>query len=74
MIKDNQKYFNRAHVLMDALITVISYSIAWVIRFIIVPDPTAGALGPEIYFSALFLVVPGYLLLNYMANMYSSKR
>ena len=59
---------------MDALITVISYSIAWVIRFIIVPDPTAGALGPEIYFSALFLVVPGYLLLNHMANMYTSKR
>lgn len=74
MIKDNQKYFNRAHVLMDALITVISYGIAWLIRFILVPDPNAGALGADVYFSALILVVPGYLFLNYASNMYSSKR
>ena len=29
MIKDNQKLFNRLHVLLDAVIIVIAYVAAW---------------------------------------------
>lgn len=74
MIKDNQKYFNRLHVMMDAVVTVIAYLIAWLIRFEFFPDELAGALSTRTYFSALLILVPGYLFLNYIFNMYSSKR
>ncbi len=33
MIKDNQKVFNRLHLVMDALIVIISYVLAWVLHF-----------------------------------------
>ena len=33
MIKGNQKYFNRLHVLLDALIIAASYGLSWVIKF-----------------------------------------
>ena len=33
MIKDNQKYFNRLHVVLDALLVAASYMLAWYIRF-----------------------------------------
>ena len=29
MIKDNQKRLNRVHVLLDALITILAYALAW---------------------------------------------
>lgn len=74
MIKDNQKYFNRLHVVMDAVITALSYAIAWLIRFQFFPDESAGALGVQTYFSALFILIPGYIFLNYIFNMYTSKR
>ena len=32
MIKDNQKVFNRLHLVMDALIVIISYVLAWVLH------------------------------------------
>lgn len=74
MIKDNQKYFNRLHIVMDAAITAISYAIAWLIRFEIFPDEAAGALGVSTYFSALLILIPGYIFLNHITNMYTSKR
>ena len=36
MIKDNQKVFNRLHVLMDVMITVASYALAYVIKIYII--------------------------------------
>ena len=33
MIKDNQKLLNRLHVVLDALIIIFSYGVAWLIRF-----------------------------------------
>lgn len=74
MIKDNQKYFNRLHIVMDAVITAISYVIAWLIRFVIFPDEAAGVLGVRVYFSALLILIPGYIFLNHITNMYTSKR
>lgn len=59
---------------MDAVIIAASYFLAWLIRMQIFPDRTAGVLGPRTYFSALFLIIPGYLLLNYIFNLYTSKR
>ena len=74
MIKDNQAYFNRLHVVLDALITVFSYIAAWFIRLVLFGDSSAGVLPAETYFSALYFVVPGFLILYFSRNLYRSKR
>ena len=74
MIKDNQRYFNRLHVILDALITVVSYVAAWYFRIVLFGDSTKGVLPMETYFTALYFIVPGYLMLYWMMNLYRSKR
>ncbi|MBQ0028660.1 MAG: undecaprenyl-phosphate glucose phosphotransferase [Lachnospiraceae bacterium] len=75
MIKDNQKYFNRLHILLDAIIVAASYMLAWWIKFEgPLADTSAGAYTMELYFSALYFLVPGYLILFYFNRMYTPKR
>ena len=78
MIKDNQKYFNRLHVVMDALVVAVAYAVAWLIRFKsgVWPEETGlvGTLDASVYFSALIFIIPGYLVLNHLNNLYTSKR
>ncbi len=76
MIKDNQKVFNRMHVVMDALITVVSYALAYFIKFYII---NAGLLGIGVlpvtyYFQMLWVIVPAYILLYYYCDVYGPKR
>ncbi len=77
MIKDNQKYFNRLHLLVDALVVAVAYLFAWYIKFCTIfadTEPGAGALDAGIYFGYLYFVVPEYLILYYFFNMYAPKR
>lgn len=77
MIKDNQKYFNRIHLLVDAIIVAISYMLAWYLKFASPfsnVDPSIGVLSRQTYFQALYLIVPGYVLLYYYFNLYTPKR
>lgn len=78
MIKDNQKYFNRLHVVLDAFVVVAAYAVAWLIRFKsgIWPEEEGlvGTLDARVYFSALIFIIPGYLILNHLNNLYTSKR
>ena len=77
MIKDNQKYFNRLHLLMDAVVVAVSYLLAWYIKFCTIfadTEPGAGALDMETYFSFLYFVVPEYIILYYFFNLYAPKR
>ena len=77
MIKDNQKLFNRLHLLVDAIVVAISYLLAWYIKFCTVfadTEPGAGALDMGTYFSFLYFVVPEYIILYYFFNMYAPKR
>lgn len=79
MIKDNQKIFNRLHVVMDAIIVACSYMLAWYIHFASIfsaffVEPGEGYLDMERYFQAMWLLVPGYLILYYSFNMYKPKR
>lgn len=77
MIKDNQKYFNRLHVVLDAVIVAASYMLAWYLKFAS-PfsdiDPNVGALSMGTYFEMLILIVPGCLILYYTFNLYTAKR
>ena len=75
MIKDNQKYFNRLHVIIDALVIVGSYMLSWYLKFEgPFADKTKGAHSMGFYFAALYFVVPVYMILYYMNKMYTPKR
>lgn len=74
MIKDNQRYLNRLHVVLDALVTVLSYIAAWWLRIVVFQQPGEGTLAPETYFVALFAIVPLYVALYSALNLYKSKR
>ena len=75
MIKDNQKYFNRLQVLLDAVAVAVSYLLAWWLKFEgPFADTGAGAYTMQFYFSALYFLVPGYLVLYYLNKMYTPKR
>ncbi len=77
MIKDNQKYFNRLHIVLDAAIVAVSYTVAWYLKFAS-PfsdiDINVGALPVRTYFEMLYVIVPGYLVLYYAFNLYTPKR
>lgn len=75
MIKDNQKVFNRLLVVMDAVITGVSFILSYYIKFYILVDgPGIGVLPVTDYFMLLFCIIPGYVFLYYWCNVYSPKR
>ncbi len=74
LIKDNQKHFNRLHVLIDALVIAFSYIIAWYIQIHIFVKDKAGTLPAQTYLFALVFLIPGFLLLYYAFNLYTPKR
>jgi len=82
MIKDNQKMFNRVHVLMDACIIVIAYLLTYYLRF---DSPLAESLSflnvePGTYYpmidyaQRLIIVLPLYLFVYYFSRLYTPKR
>ena len=75
MIKDNQRYFNRLHFLLDVLVIVGSYMLAWYLKFQTeFFDHIGDRLSFEKYMFALWGIVQGYLLLYLAFHMYTSKR
>lgn len=79
MIKDNQKYFNRIHVMLDAVIIAVSYVFSWYCRFSILPvlgilPPLGSRLSERDYFMALIFILPLYIILYSAFNLYTSKR
>lgn len=75
MIKDNQERLNRLHVVIDALVIVLSYILAWYIKFYSgLLDTTGSALPARTYMTALVFILPGYLFLFYFFHLYRPKR
>lgn len=74
MIKDNQRYLNRLHVVVDAVVTIISYIAAWWLRIVVFQKPGEGTLEPKVYFAALLIIVPFYVAMYSALNLYKSKR
>jgi len=74
VIKDNQKYLNRFHVVIDGCVIAVSYVAAWFIQFWLLEDPDIGKLPVETYMSALIPLIPGLLLLYYAFSLYTPKR
>ena len=66
---------NKAQVCMDAGIIGATYFFSWYLRFksgFFVQD--VGVLPAKTYFSALFLIIPGYLLLYSIFQLYMPRR
>ncbi len=75
MIKDNQRLFNRVHVLLDALVIALSYNVAYFIKFLSPWEDTSVLHLPYyMYMEALPFLIAGYLFLYYEFNLYNSKR
>ncbi len=74
MIKDHQQEFNQFQVILDAIVIIISYGLAWLLMingFV----PTRGdPLRSEFYLMALLIVIPVYLLLYAVFQLYTPKR
>lgn len=74
MIKDNQKYFNRLHILIDAAVIAASYWFAWFLKFETGIFESVRSLSFQYYMTALLLIVPMYLILYSAFNLYTPKR
>ncbi len=65
------------HIVLDGLVTAVSFLIAWALKFLTpLAESTPGvtALSAETYFRTLYFIVPGYLILYAVYDLYSSKR
>jgi Undecaprenyl-phosphate glucose phosphotransferase len=78
MIKDNQKSFNKLHVIIDGCLLVLSYLFSYYLRF---HSPLrefflneGSFLSLSKYSEVLFFLVPGYLVIYNYCNMYDAKR
>ncbi len=81
MIKDNQKTLNRLHILMDLLIIVVSFLIAYYLRFysfltnLAIFKVESGTFYPlSVYAQSLYALVPLYLFIYNSAKLYTPKR
>jgi Undecaprenyl-phosphate glucose phosphotransferase len=80
MIKDNQKTFNRLHVVIDGFLLALSYVLSFYIRFysplriLLRFDPNASFYDLITYSRILIFLVPGYLIIYSLCNLYGPKR
>ena len=75
MIRDNQTLFNRLQIILDALVIVFSYVLAWLLRFkTTIFGEATPSLPMAYYILADALIVPCFLLLYYFFGLYTPKR
>ena len=77
MIKDNQKRLNNFHVVLDAIVILLSYALAWYIQ---IGNPWSGVTAHNkqamaaVYLIAAVIIVPLYLILYAFFHLYTPKR
>jgi Undecaprenyl-phosphate glucose phosphotransferase len=82
MIKDNQKTFNRIHIIIDGILLAISYLLSYYLRFnsplsqiwLFKLDTATNYYHLAKYAEVLVYLIPGYLIIYYYCNMYTPKR
>lgn len=72
VIEDNEKYFNRLHIVIDVVIIALSYLLAWYFRFQSGIFYWEWSLSFRMYMSALTYVIPAYLILYSVFGVYAS--
>lgn len=77
MIKDNQKRLNHFHVVLDALVIIFSYALAW---YVVNATPWFDVTAHNkramaaVYLAAGIIIVPSYLILYAFFHLYTPKR
>ena len=72
MLKDNEKNFSRLHMIIDAIVLVLSYFLAWLIRFVGPMAATAVRTRSfQQYMLMLVFIVPVYLVVSGFHIVYS---
>lgn len=75
MIKENQKLFNRIQVVLDGIVIVLAYVLAYYIRFRSgLFELDAWYLSLQEYMKLLLYIVPAFLILYYVFKLYVPKR
>lgn len=74
MIKSNQKRLNRMHVVLDALVIAGAYILSWFVTIKSGWFDTGGVLPDWFYMGALLVLVPLYLLLYTIFQLFIPKR
>ena len=71
MVEKNQTYFNRLLALLDAVIAVFSYLLAWYLKFRsrLFSTSSVEAVPFRTYMSALFLIIPMLLILYWALGL-----
>ena len=71
MINDNQKYFSRMNVVIDAFVIALAYVLAWMLRFrTTLFGIPIRSLPMEFYMLSLIWIIPLYLLLYHGFGLY----
>ena len=74
MIRDNQRLINRLTLVIDAFVIAASYLFAYFLKFesgLLLYDE---GLPMQTYMTALYFLVPGYLILYSRLDLYNTKR
>ena len=81
MIKDNQKTFNRLYIVLDAMLIVGAYFLAYPLRFHVLTAfrPFALQNGERflaftIYARKIMFLLPGYLVIYGLSGLYKPRR
>ena len=74
MIKENQQSLNRIYVLIDAVMIVLSFVLAYAIRFEIFPPQHALWYPLSHYMEWLIYLVPVYLIIYHLCGLYTPMR
>ena len=75
MIEANEKYYNRFLAVVDAVILIISYWLAWYVRFRSgFFSSSVEAVPYAVYMRALFVMIPAMFVLYSACNLYSTHR
>ena len=71
MIKDNQRHFNRLHVVVDAVVITAAYMLAWYVQFQLLNN--ISGIVFRYYMMILPFLVAGYLILYAAFGLYTTK-
>ena len=73
-MKSQSEQLNRFFILIDIIATFVSYFLAWTIIIYYRDNISIGVLPSYIYFQALIIIIPVYLIINSIFGLYSGDR
>ena len=73
-MKNQNEQLNRLFLPIDTILISVSYFLAWYLIIFLREDTMIGVLPQNVYFTALIIIVPVYLILYSIFGLYRSNR